>query len=173
VKRFSHKTPGYDCIRAPCGERGCGTQPGSNHGIHNETWYYAVSDGTVALQLEVWSGIFPDTVPIDCRGHTRYPKGAWMDVHCAFPVGDEGRDEIIRLGIKGRECTYLDGGLCFGAGTWVTQGEELYERICPDLAPDGFTIGSPGFTKSESFWLGYESISVRPSATDRQQRAGA
>ena len=107
VKRFSRKLPGHDCIRNPCGRGGCGTHPGSNHGIASETWIYAVSDGTVALSLRISSGVYPASVPTQL-GCYQAPAGISMDEHHAFPISKE------QLLAEPEECEYLDGGACYG-----------------------------------------------------------
>lgn len=142
LKRFSSKRPGHDCIRHPCGRNGCGTNPGSGHGIADETWQYAVSDGVVALSLTVGSGSYPESVPPRCLpDEIKVPTGRWLHVHAAFPTD---REDVAR-GKLGSECEYVDSGRCFDAHMSALDADNLY-RVC----------GGKSFEQSEGFWEGME-----------------
>lgn len=88
-------------MRHPCGKHGCGERPGAGHGIADETWHYAVSDGVVALSLDVGSGIYPESVSgAGLPAHVQRPSGRWLYVHTAFPTSREDvRDGSPRRGL--------------------------------------------------------------------------
>lgn|SRR5208283_1233716 len=107
LKRTFFTRPGYDCVRHPCGERGCGTNPGANHGFHSDEWVWAVSDGQRALVFMVYSGVYPESVPKRLSRSQEYPKGISLSSHFSFPPD---RESVL---IKPELCDYVDGGKCW------------------------------------------------------------
>lgn len=144
--RASHKIPGYDCIRHPCGKRGCGTHPGSSHGLHNEEWVYVVKDGDVALALTVGSRVYPESVPEREEWAREGPQGNDLTLHVGFPVD---RDEIAGRGDNKAKCELVAGGLCYQSGRWSSS---LAAR---DFVEHHFVIGA-GFDQPEFFWRALE-----------------
>lgn len=137
LKRTFFKRPGYDCIRNPCGKNGCGTNPGSGHGVHCEEWVFVVSDGQRALCLEVWSGIYPDSVPASSvHDMSRYPVGAYLCAHLSFP---SERDQVLDAP---RECEYVDGGRCWPITYSISSAENLVPRSS-SLVPGTTECPSP------------------------------
>jgi hypothetical protein len=132
LQRVSRLQPGYDCIRKPCGKKGCGTKPGSSHGVHCDDWIYTVHDGKRALSLVVFSGHFPETVPVSTSKLLTFPKPADL-VLCAKVEA-----------AYGRACFYL--GMCEVVSTWCLQGEELW-KTCG---------GQACYEQSEGFWRSFE-----------------
>lgn len=149
MRRFSRKTPGHDCIRNPCGRRGCGTRPGASHGVSSEQWHYAVSAGSVALSLRVSSNVYPASVPRDSL-EPRVPEGVYLCIHHAFPVSEE------QLLGQPEECEYLDGGVCYGDEGSSIQAHDFFEQH-----------GGPQFSQPESFWEAFEA-EARARATQLQ-----
>lgn len=147
MKRFSTTIPGRDCMRFPCGKGGCGTSAGGNHGVCDDTWIYAVSDGEVALSLRVASAIYPESVPRDRYIEQMKPHGIMMHVHAAFPV----ERESIRARARGQACEYVDDGLCFAVGDgYGLAAKKLYNDLV-------FTLGGTNaFEQPETFWIGLE-----------------
>ena len=116
LTRFFTLTPGYDCIRQPCGKNGCGSSPGSSHGISSDKWRYAIGDGLVAVSLLVFSGNFPATVPRSRYIDGQVARGVQVDVHTAFPTK---RNILRRAGAAaeaGSDCEYVESRRCFGFG---------------------------------------------------------
>lgn len=136
MKRQSFKVEAYDCRINPCGRGGC--VPGNpQHGGGAERWVYAVSDGDVAVSLEVHTGIYLT------EHDTAYALGGSdISVHTAFPT----EREIIRDGAEGHECGYVDGGRCFIFSTTALGANTFFEKH-GNLAQ---------FEQSEAFWVGLE-----------------
>lgn len=142
--RSSTRRPGYDCIREPCGQGSCGTSPGGNHGIHNEEWVYAVSNGVTALTVKVNTGIYPATVPRD-RLFTQIgrtgPEAVCLAVHSSRRISSDDAKS------SGHECEYVDSKRCFGDHTtWFSGANEEYLEMCPGAK----------FEQPEGFWLALE-----------------
>lgn len=135
MKRVSRKEPGYDCVRHPCGKYGCGTSPGSSHGIACETWHYAVVDERTALTLQVMSGVFPDSVPDDV-GMLEYPMPTYIHLHASFPAANDPVEQ---------ECEFL--GQCRIAAWGIGSAAELWDQAADK---------DRGFEQPESFWLALE-----------------
>ena len=156
MKRQSYKRPGWDCIRNPCGKNGCGTNPGSSHGIHGDDWVYVVSDGPFALSLTVFSHQFPATVPPETvrRLADAGPFGADLSLHVGLPVEDG----------RARDCEYVEGGKCYQGHRWSSVS-----------AADEFWLDSarPGdsFDQSEGFWRALEQRFEEWRADARQEIA--
>lgn len=141
MRRTFFRVPGFDCVRNPCGKRGCGTAPGAGHGIHSDEWVYVVSDGRTALALTVFSGVFPETVPAGTRAEMRryQPTGADLTLHVGFPVRDGAE----------HECDLVAGGRCYQGGRYTTASG----------ADDFFALHfrrDAGFCQPEPFWLALE-----------------
>jgi len=138
MKRFTSKLPGHDCVRHPCGLRGCGTHPGSNHGVASETWIYAVSDGEVALSLRVSSDVYPKSVPKrslpDCGA-----QGWVFHEHHAFPICEE---HVLS---EPEECEYLDAGACYSTDSSYIDADEFFGHF-----------GTSQFEQPPSFWIQLE-----------------
>ncbi len=142
--RFHYETPGYDCVATPCGKRGCGTHPGANHGVHCPEWNYIVSDGTIAVSLQVFSGLYP-------RGRTIPPRGATMTTHAAFITDMDSREP--------NPCAYLDAGTCYSAGTTYCGAQEFFEAH-----------GVPQYEQPESFWRALEAELLRRAKQKQDDR---
>ncbi len=132
LTRTSRLTPGYDCIRHPCGKRGCGTNPGSSHGICSDQWCFVVSDGHSALTLEVSSGKYPDSVPATVK---REPEGATLTIHSPVPLHE---------GNSADECERIPGGKCYSDG-WFGAARDMF-----------LESGAPTFEQPEKLWLALE-----------------
>lgn len=141
MRRQTVVVPGYDCIRTPCGKRGCGTHVGANHGIHNEEWIFAVCDGDAALTIVVGSGKYPETVPGAIHGRDK-PTATDLALHTAFPVlGEE-----IREPGDGHACEFVEGGRCWDGGrSSFSWAEEFFK-----------TYGAATQEQPESFWVALE-----------------
>lgn len=152
LKRHTHLRPGYDCLTTPCGQNGCGTRPGSNHGQHCDDWEYVVSDGEIALGLTAYSGKSP-------RGPARAPEGVTLSLHACFPSSREQAANEERA----QECEWLDGGQCFSAGHWFGLASEFWTRAHTEDA----------FEQGEAFWLALEGLWSELSAKARGDRVEA
>jgi hypothetical protein len=146
--RHSQRIPGYDCIRTPCGKGGCGTTPGSSHGVHNEEWLYAAIEenagapGDVAVSLTVNTGIYPDTVPAHQR--VQYEAAALdLSAHVAWPFTRED----VRADERGMPCSLVASGRCFVfRSTMIAYARDFAARS--GLVTD--------FEQPERFWLALE-----------------
>lgn len=152
MKRFTSTKLGHDCVRYPCGKNGCGKVPGNDHGIADDTWYYVVGDGEVALSLSVRSGKFPESVPREFAVQYGRAKGSFFCLHATFPVDKED----LRLD-KSRACDYLDH--CYDAGTWSTEAGAFFEAH-----------GKQSFEQPESFWVALEAKFAERAAEAREAR---
>lgn len=148
LQRITEKTDGWDCVHKPCGRNGCGTNPGSNHGVGCDEWIYTVTDGKVALMLCVFSGVFPSTVerspgsprwPSDSRA-AKYPDGYSMNAHVAYPTD---RGEVL---VKPEECPYLTDKLCWSHELSLLHARDFYQQIKDACALE----------ETEAFWIKLE-----------------
>ena len=145
MRRITYRTPGWDCIRNPCGQGGCGTNPGSSHGIHCEDWHYVVTDGKIALSLEVASGVFPESVPDDLLWHSCYPSGSYLLLHVASSLlKDDSKVD--------RPCELVEGGWCCMPFSGCSIASAFWDE---HAGKDG------GFVQPESFWEALEEQFVR------------
>jgi hypothetical protein len=140
LRRIVETRPGYDCIAKPCGERGCGTSPGSSHGRHGDEWVYVVTDGDFGVSLVVFTdnlngGKLPGR-------STAYPIGADLSGHTSRPA----YEDQIRKGESGQACAYLDGGRCFSCWTSALAASEF-------VAEHGI---SEEREQNEGFWRALE-----------------
>jgi hypothetical protein len=158
LQRISSKTPGYDCIRNPCGKYGCGTNPGSSHGVHNEEWLYVVKDGDVAMSLLVGSRVYPETVPQREEWRREGPRGNDLTLHVGFPVD---RDEIAGTGTD--KCEFVSGGTCYPGGRWST-------AIGADRFVKRFFVVDAGFEQPETFWRALEDLCIDKGKQARADR---
>lgn len=155
MRREFHRTPGYDCIRTPCGKNGCGTRPGSGHGIHNDVWTYVVIDGDVALSLDVGSGIYPATVPQHIRDEGKI-QGYAFHLHVAFPT----KREQLLAGYEPEPepCKFV--GLCWGDRSWFGAASDFVQTHFV-----GETAEQP-----ESFWKALEDQCAEWAKSERANR---
>ncbi len=133
LTRSSQLVAGYDCIRHPCGKRGCGTQPGASHGICGDRWIYAVTDGRAALTLEVDSGDYPASVPASSVTRSQ-PEGSSLTIHSPFRLHDNEPDE----------CSRIPAGKCY-SDSWFSAARKMFADH-----------GSPTYEQPEALWLALE-----------------
>jgi hypothetical protein len=132
MKRQSKIDPANDCIYGVCRVKGCPGKQGLHaprgHGIKGEEWLYWITsnDGLTSLSLNVFTDIFPPTVPADHAarcGVVERPKtlaerryGADLTLHVGFKTrkeqltasGGDGmgeRSECFFLGDKWGDCS--------------------------------------------------------------------
>jgi len=130
-KRHAKRKPGYDCGRA--GEK-CQHEKKGNHGIADETWHYAVSDGRHAVSLAVSSSSYPTSVTDLPAILRRGPSGIALCTHQA--CGDEHPWAL--------DCDYVEGGRCVGDCGYLN-GTEFFAAH-----------GLPQFEQPEAFWKALE-----------------
>lgn len=128
--------PAHDCIAHPCGKRGCGTNPGSSHGIGSckISFYLIAGDRSAAVQFVVGTGWYlTDTTQrllADPKNHpTQFSPGSeWFSImtprawdlgyHSPFPMYEShtpmqnGACHLI-----GRTC-YYDGSSLNAEAPW-------------------------------------------------------
>lgn len=146
MKRQTQVIPGYDCIRNPCGKRGCGTRGGSSHGICSDRWIYSVSDGDFAVSLTLSSGRYPDSVPQDSRHNEA--EGMDLTTHVGFPYA---REHAL---FAGNECTYVASHRCFDDESSVGGAVEILKNF-----------GANSLEQPEAFWLALEERMRKAKAT--------
>lgn len=140
---MEHRTivvPGYDHKYGP--------DKKPDDGIHDERWVYVVTDGNVAMSLEVGTGKYPDSVPDLIRRqllNTTRPsfRGDTLALHASYRVDEDD----IREDRKGDECQYLIGGVCWRGGTGHHAASSFFE-----------THGSQTLEQSETFWTELEAM---------------
>lgn len=139
LRRITNTRPGYDCIAKPCGDRGCGTNPGASHGRHGDEWIYTVTDGQTALSLVIFTNrLGGEQMP--CRSDS-HPMAANLDLHTPYPR----TEEQIREGEKPNECEFIDCGRCFMNGGSILAARDLYQPHRVDSVE-----------QTEAFWLALE-----------------
>ncbi len=149
LRRITSVTPGYDCARHPCGKGNCGKTSGGNHGIHCDEWWYALTDGQIALSFTVWSGIFPPSVPSDVSirlsfGRDKVAQGVNIASHIGFPIDRESVRIPLSPGVSA--CEYLDPGLnCHDGHGSVLKAEAFFNKY-----------GTDSYEQPESFWQALE-----------------
>lgn len=143
VRRGTQVRDGFDCIKAPCGKRGCGERPGSSHGRHGDEWVYSVTDGEFALTLVVFTNLLRGVEFDGCSAELRnyFPKGAGMYSHSRSPTSEEQ----IREGFTGEKCEFLDGGVCFSGWSTALGGDEFFKAH-----------GRNALDQSSEFWRMFE-----------------
>lgn len=111
IKRTMKVTPGYDCRTE------CKHEPKGDHGIAGDEWWYTVTDGRVAVSLQVLTNAYPPSVdqekiPPILRGHL----AGTLAFHRPDP--------------EGCTCDLVPGGKCsleigFGTGArfWKEHGD--------------------------------------------------
>ncbi len=132
LARFARVEPGHDCYHFPCGKGDCGRTPGGNHGVRDDCWHFAVSDGAVALSFWVFSGIYPDTV--EGRQSHNLQRAGIMHVHRSLPFDEEQ----VRSGYDGAPCDYLPGGCFANDGTALGARDFLAELGARFWEPEKF-----------------------------------
>jgi hypothetical protein len=152
IKRTSRRIPGYDCTRHPCGKNRCGTNQGSNHGIHNEEWEYVISNGEVSLSLHVSSGIYPDSVP---KQHDAdKPCGSVISLHVGFPLSPG--QVAGRLEDNAQSCDFVSSGHCYQGIQWcgyVVAREFTNQHF---VRRDPSHVSLADFEQPKSFWKALE-----------------
>lgn len=133
--RSSRLIPGYDCGTSPCGVNGCGSRPGSGHGIGPEMWIYIVSDGEVCLSFHVSSGRYPPAVKNRHAGEEKMDVHS-LYIHSSFPMDV---DELTRP--LPEVCEWLEVP-CWTDPWSMSHAKDLGERA-------GI---SHQFEQSEQFW---------------------
>lgn len=131
-RRASYIVPGWDC-RVECKHEHKG-----NHGIHNEEWIYAVSDGEYAVSLRVGSGIYPSSV-MHCESQP--PRGWDLELHS--PWTDD--EEAIRRGDGGHACAFIEANRCYVMASSIHAGETLFAAH-----------GAASFDQPETFWEAFQ-----------------
>lgn len=129
TRRFRHvsrRSPAYD--------------RGPRDGIGAERWGYAVTDGTVALSLDVCSGVHVNPY------NNKPPEGWTLYLHTRWPT------EIDQL--TGRQapdkCALLRGGRCFLHIYCVSDAQRMFRDH-----------GRATFRQPPSFWRAMEAECVR------------
>ena len=141
MKRRVAVIPMRDCIANPCGKYGCGTDPGSSHGVHNEEWLFVVGSdaGDFALVLAMGSGVFP-------RSEPQPPSAYDLTSHVGWPTT---RDQVRENTPRG-PCDFVVGG-CY---TYSTTGLGACEFADKHFVPEAKT------KQPETFWAALEERAV-------------
>jgi hypothetical protein len=155
MKRTTITFPGYDHIANPCGKNGCGTNPGSGHGVASDEWFYVVSDGNAALVLSVFSKVYPPTVSAAVRSFRDSPSVSNFAFHTAYPV----EQDDVRAGGEGRKCQFVEGGRCWASHLGYGAGTELLK-----------TYGHPTYEQPEALWLELEKRFLEERARAETER---
>lgn len=157
LRRISGVTPGYDCIRNPCGRNGC-VAPDGVHGIHSDEWNYVVTDGEFALSATIFSGTYPETVPLHHILGLGQPKCAGLFKHSLH----YHEERHIQYGPTARECEWIGDGSqpCFGSSAFgLLWSDEWFKKY-----------GVPHFEQTESFWVELEVLWAEARAATARLR---
>lgn len=127
VERRTYRKPGHDCRRE------CRHEPKGEHGIHSDEWWFAVVDGGLAVSLTVFSGLYPESVD-------RSTLPACVSECSASTFATHRADP------NGKECDYVEGGLCTGALSFL-RAERFWKR---------HGVPEAGLEQPESFWSALE-----------------
>ncbi len=128
MKRARGVLPGFDC-----GPRGCDCKhekPG-DHGISGGTWWYAVSDGPLAVSLSILAVDYPETVRRPLPEFLRTPRAEVLTFHWADP--------------NGVDCPHVVDGRCRCDGTYLGAAEFWEAHGDPKQSE-----------QPESFWIALE-----------------
>jgi hypothetical protein len=128
MKRESGTRGGYNC--GP-GGRDCQHDPKGDHGIDGGVWWYVVSNGPRAVSLMVLATNFPESVDRAISALLKGPLATQLLHHIADP--------------EGRECQYVEGGLCSCDGSYMA-GSMLWKEYGDPTKPE----------QPEAFWLALE-----------------
>lgn len=150
LNRSARLRPGYDCKANPCGKGGCGTIPGTSHGMHCHDWIYAVHAKRACLSLVIFSGHFLNAAAErTMREETVWPMPAQLEF-CARYAAPEGSGYAIVLGhADAMDCPAL--GRCYPHASWGLRARDVWEECG----------GRATFDQSESFWKAFEGIFFR------------
>ncbi len=147
LRRGFYAAPAFNC--GPEG-RDCKHKLKGDHGIHGEDWYYVVSNGTVAAQLLVFSGI-GTTGDILHR-----PIATSLSFHVDF-LPEES--DIRELKPHRGDCKLVEQ--CFGTiGYGALYARDLFEALLRQYA-----------TQSEELWLALENFFVTELPNIDRRRA--
>lgn len=122
MERKSFQKPGFDCIRGPCPHtpKREGPVEGREHGINGGAWFFVVTDGPVAVALEVLTSFYPETVPPharDCRWPARRDRiVGTVGWHRAIPTAEDA---------EGRPCEFVPGGRCYALDVGYTIADQF------------------------------------------------
>lgn len=144
--RKSFQKPGFDCIRGPCPHKPKREGPlhGREHGINGGSWWFVVTDGPVAVSLEVLTSFYPETVPPRARD-TGWPARrdqvtGQVTWHRATPTDQD---------TEGRRCEFVPGGKCYDANVGFL--------IADEFAP---LLGDTFENQPERLWARLEALAV-------------
>jgi len=151
-KRQAVIVPGWDCIAHPCGQYGCGKDPGSSHGRHNDEWMFAVTNETedVVLTLTINSGVTPCCAP-------EPPDASDLSCHIAWPTSREQ----IKINAPPQHCSFVRGG-CYVYFTTCLGARKFGEKyFVPELKTE----------QPEAFWAALEARAIELEKSARSERA--
>ena len=150
IERIDRTFEGWDCLRAPCETCKAGER---RHGVHCAEQHLVVrgelEDGRrVALALTVFTGVYPETVPLRDRTPFRpdyYPKASDLSLHVQMPTDSPGTHKCAWFGERGR--CYVDWTTALSAeeiyGKERTVDEALWQRLEAKLVERIAGIGEP------------------------------
>jgi hypothetical protein len=139
IERKSHTVPGYNCTVE------CPHEPKGLHGIHDDNWFYVVSEGKWVAVLTVFSGNYPKSVDTSkMYPEQLIPSGAYLTFHHAA--------------VDGEPCEYVPGGFCKSDGTCL--GAARFFEEYGDKTQ---------FTQPETFWKAFEEKLQRQMERDHAQ----
>jgi hypothetical protein len=156
VKRHQFKRPGWDCINAPCGKRGCGTNPNANHGIHCEEWYYAVisDECDVATSLTMTTKFYPPTTD-EWRTQNANPRAFDLTTHVNFHIARES----VRDDSGWQDCSLVKGDRC-----------QIFHTTSIGAEPFNQYLDFDHYEQSEMFWMKLEELHEERVAKARAAR---
>lgn len=149
VKRIAFKTPGYDCLHAPCQHEKKG-----EHGISGGSYLWAVKTRDMALELSLSAHEYPSTVPAEKVepmlrfAAERVREGritGSLSVHATFPTDPEMLlTDSARRGTE--NCKLLAPRHCFIIWDSYVAADEAVPLL--DLSPRGL----PSFEQGGRLW---------------------
>jgi hypothetical protein len=117
IQRVFNARLAYDC-RTECKHDRKG-----DHGVHCEEWFFAVIDRDyhAALECEVWTPFYPDTVDPRDYIHTILAQPPFRGIRLSFHFGFPTCAQDVRSADERLDCKYI--GTCFsecaGSTTYV------------------------------------------------------